>query len=74
MKKKFSDLNPTQQKLAVGIGVAELALSSYCALDMRKRSKSEIRGSKWVWGPLLGVQPFGPIAYLIWGRKKSSKA
>ncbi|WP_300682802.1 PLD nuclease N-terminal domain-containing protein [Nocardioides sp.] len=71
MAKKWDDLNPTQQKIAVAAGVAELALSSYCAVDLRKRPKTQIRGPKWLWVPLLGVQPIGPIAYLIFGRKKS---
>ena len=69
-KMKWTDLNPTQQKIAVAAGVAELALSTYCALDLRKRAKKEVRGPKWVWAPLLGLQPIGPIAYLVFGRKK----
>jgi hypothetical protein len=71
-KKTWNELTPTQQKIAVAAGVAELVLSSYCANDLRKRPKAEVRGPKWIWVPLLAVQPFGPIAYLIAGRRKST--
>lgn len=68
-KKSWSDLTPTQQKLVVAAGVAEVALTTWCLRDLSRRSKDQVRGPKPLWGPALSVQPVGPLAYLLVGRK-----
>ena len=41
-------------------------------LDMRHRPATEIRGSKWVWGPAMIVNSAGaiPLAYFAFGRRR----
>jgi hypothetical protein len=69
-KKTWSDMTPTQKKIVVVTGIAEVAVTAWCAKDLRHRPAALVRGPKLLWGPALSVQPFGPIAYLVWGRKR----
>ena len=69
-KKSWSELTPTQKSVLVAVGVAEMALTTWCARDLKDRPKELVRGPKLLWGPALSVQPVGPIAYLVWGRKR----
>jgi hypothetical protein len=69
-KKTWSDMTPTQKKIVVVTGIAEVAVTAWCAKDLRHRPAALVRGPKLLWGPALSVQPFGPIAYLGWGRKR----
>lgn len=69
-KKKWSELTPTQQKLIIVGGVVEVALTTWCLRDLKHRPAELVRGPKFLWGPALSVQPVGPIAYLVWGRKR----
>lgn len=69
-KKKWSDLSPTQQKLVVAGGVVEAVITTVALRDLAKRPAESVRGPKPLWGLMSFVQPFGPIAYLLLGRKK----
>ena len=68
-KKSWADLTPTQQKLIVAAGVVEVAVTTWCLRDLKRRSKDQVRGPKLLWGPAMSVQPIGPIAYLLVGRR-----
>lgn len=68
-KKTWGDMTPTQKKLVVVTGIAEVALTTWCARDLKQRPASAVRGPKLLWGPLLSVQPVGPLAYLLVGRR-----
>ncbi|MEU5862726.1 hypothetical protein ABZ815_16230 [Nonomuraea sp. NPDC047529] len=50
--------------------MAELVLTGAAAAGLRRRPQREIRGWKGVWWLGIFVQPFGPIAYLTYGRRK----
>ena len=69
-KKKWADMSPTQKKIVVVAGIAEVALTTWCAKDLKARPAELVRGPKLLWAPALSIQPFGPIAYLAWGRKR----
>lgn len=69
-KRKWSELSPGQQRAIVVAGAIETALTIYSLFDLRRRDASEVRGPKRGWVPLLFVQPFGPLAYLVWGRRR----
>ena len=66
----WGGMSPMQKKLVVVTGIAEVAVTAWCAKDLRKRPAELVRGPKLLWGPALSVQPVGPIAYLVWGRKR----
>lgn len=69
-KKSWSDMTPTQQKVVVVAGVAEVLLTTWCLVDLARRPAATVRGPKALWGPAMFVQPVGPLAYLACGRKR----
>ena len=68
-KKTWADLTPTQQRVIVAAGAAELVLTGIALRDMQRRSRSQVRGPKLLWRASFAVQPFGPLAYLLFGRR-----
>lgn len=69
-KKSWGDMTPTQKKLVVATGILEVVLTTWCLRDLKDRPAELVRGPKALWGPAMSVQPIGPIAYLVWGRKR----
>ncbi len=69
-KKSWADMTPTQKKIVVVAGVAEVAVTTWCLRDLKERPSALVRGPKLLWGPAMSIQPLGPIAYLLWGRKR----
>lgn len=68
-KQKWSDLT-TMQKRAIGVGGALEAVMTLAALrDLSSRRGDEVRGPKAAWVLALVVQPIGPIAYFVAGRR-----
>jgi hypothetical protein len=70
-KKKWSDLTPTQQKALIAGAAVEVVLTGIALRDLAKRPASEVRGRKWQWVLAFTVQPFGPLAYLLRGRRSA---
>lgn len=68
-KKTWSDLTPGQQRIIIGAGAVEAAITSMAVIDLARRPRSLVRGPKAVWLALFAVQPVGPIAYLVRGRR-----
>ncbi|MFC6287202.1 PLDc N-terminal domain-containing protein [Nocardioides sp. GCM10027113] len=68
-KKSWEDLTPLQQKAIVVTGIVEVVLTTYAARDLRHRPSAAVRGPKALWALALGVQPVGPVAYLLVGRR-----
>lgn len=73
-KKKWSDLSASQRRLIVVGGVAEVCLTAICLVDLARRDRSQVRGPKPVWIASFVVQPIGPLAYLLAGRRRSPRA
>jgi hypothetical protein len=69
-KKSWSEMTPMQKKVVVVAGVVEIALTTWCLRDLKERPAELVRGPKFLWGPAMSVQPVGPIAYLVWGRRR----
>jgi hypothetical protein len=68
-KKQWSDLTSTQQGLIIASGAVELVFTAIALVDLARRPADQVRGPKplWVLGCL--VQPVGPLAYLVLGRR-----
>jgi hypothetical protein len=68
---RWSDLTSTQQLLIIGMGAVELVLTATALVDLARRPADQVRGPKplWVLGCL--VQPVGPLAYLVLGKRPS---
>ncbi|MFI7700652.1 PLD nuclease N-terminal domain-containing protein [Nonomuraea sp. NPDC049480] len=48
----------------------EVALTTAAVVDLSFRPQDDVRGRKGLWWVGSFVQPFGPIAYLLWGRRR----
>ena len=71
--RKWNDLSPRTRKLIIGAAIAEGCLKISALADIRRRPANEIRGSKWIWVPVVVlVNSFGgaPLAYFAFGRRK----
>lgn len=69
-RKKWSELSPAAKAGIVGMSVVELVLLVVAGRDLRSRPPEQVRGPKLLWTLLLPVQPVGPIAYLLAGRRR----
>lgn len=70
-RKSWRDFSSAQKVLTVVAGAVELVLTTIAATDLAHRDAAGVRGPKALWVPVLAVQPFGPIAYLLFGRSPS---
>jgi hypothetical protein len=68
-RKSWGEMSPLQRKAVVAGGVVELVVTAIAASDLYRRPGSQVRGPKAVWIAAFAVQPFGPIGYLLFGRK-----
>ncbi len=66
----WSELTGWQQAAILTLGSVEVALTATAAVDLWFRPRSEVKGVKARWWPVLVIQPVGPIAYLVWGRRR----
>lgn len=69
VKRKFSELTPTQQRLVAIGGAIQIALQLWALLDLKRRDDEQVRGSKRLWRAASFINFAGPIAYLTVGRK-----
>ena len=72
-KKRWSDLSPRQQQ-AIKLGaIAEVVLTTIAVVDLARRPSGQFRGPKPLWLATFVVQPFGPITYLLAGRRRTNR-
>jgi len=69
-RRSWHDLSRSQKRLTVIAGAAEVVLTTIAARDLAARPASGVRGPKALWVPFFAVQPFGPVAYLLIGRRR----
>ena len=69
-KKTWSDLSRTQQRAVVVAGAAEVVMTTAALRDLARRPAREVRGPKPLWVLAFVVQPIGPIAYFLTGRRR----
>lgn len=65
----WGDLSPTQRRAVVVGAAVELAMTAWAMRELGGRPAEGVRGPKPLWGASLAVQPFGPLAYLAFGRR-----
>ena len=68
-KKKWSDLSATQQRAIVVGATLEVIVTTVALVDLVRRPPSRVRGPKLLWWAAMVVQPVGPVAYLVAGRR-----
>jgi len=69
-RRHWEDLPPWHQAGIIALGALEVVLTAKAAVDLVRRPRAEVRGPKALWALGFGVQPFGPIAYLVLGRRR----
>jgi Phospholipase_D-nuclease N-terminal len=52
---------------------AQFGLAAAAWTDLARRARRQVRGPKWRWAALIGVNYVGPIAYFRWGRRRPRK-
>jgi hypothetical protein len=71
--RKWSDLSPRTRRLIIVAAAAETSLKAAALIDIKRRPASQIRGSKWIWVPVVVfINSFGgaPLAYFVFGRRR----
>ena len=67
--KRWSDLSRGQRVAIIAGSIVEVILTSVALADLARRPSAEVRGPKVLWGLGCVIQPVGPIAYLVFGRR-----
>ena len=67
--KSWREMSPLQRKAVVAGGVVELVVTVVAARDLYRRDSRQVRGPKALWFTSFAIQPFGPLGYLLFGRK-----
>lgn len=69
-KKRWSDLDTRERIPLIAAVIVELALTATALVDLARRPAGQVRGPKLAWALGCFVQPFGPVAYLRFGRRR----
>jgi hypothetical protein len=68
-RKSWAELTPQQRTWVVVGAAVEAVLTTIAARDLATRDASQVRGPKPLWALVLTIQPVGPVAYLVVGRR-----
>jgi hypothetical protein len=69
-KTSLKDLTPEQKK---GLGILssiQFLLAGAALVDIWRRPRNEVRGSRAAWSAACAVNFIGPIAYFVFGRRR----
>lgn len=72
-KKRWSDFTSAQKAAIVATGTVEVVLTVVALVDLSRRPRSQVRGPKALWVLGCAVQPVGPVAYLMAGRRAAAE-
>jgi hypothetical protein len=70
VRKRWDELPQWQQAGIVALSAVEIVLTTMAVMDIVRRPGSQVRGPKALWALGFSVQPFGPVAYLLLGRRR----
>lgn len=74
MNEQWNSLSPAVRRTVIGLGAVDVALRIAALVDLARRPADEVRGPKAAWAAaLVAVNSVGavPLAYAVWGRKRS---
>jgi hypothetical protein len=66
----FKRLSPQRQAIVVGLLAGALAMVTAAELDLHRRPRDQVRGSKFLWR-LACLNALGAASYFRWGRRPS---
>jgi len=70
-RRRWSELNTRQRSSIIVAGVVQLLLAAAALLDLRRRPSDQVRGSKKLWAGAAFVNFVGPLAYFMFGRRRT---
>jgi hypothetical protein len=68
-KSRWSDLSTGQKRSIVAGAAIEVVVTAAAVCDLYRRPRELVRGSRALWLLSFVVQPFGPMAYFVLGRR-----
>lgn len=68
-KRTWAELSGPQRAGLVVVAAVEAVVTTVAARDLAARDAAQVRGPKLLWSLALMVQPVGPLAYLLVGRR-----
>lgn len=69
-KRTWSELSTPAKAGVVTLAAVEAVVTTIAARDLSGRTDEQVNGPRWLWKIAFFVQPFGPLGYLILGRKR----
>jgi hypothetical protein len=69
-RKRWDELPQWQQAGIAALSAVEIVLTTMAVVDIVRRPTTQVRGPKGLWVLGFSVQPFGPVAYLLLGRRR----
>src|SRR5688500_12964404 len=69
--KSWNDLSLAQKGCKIIHVIIEVILTGWALWDIKHRPDNQIKGMKRTWVMTSFIQPFGPLIYFIFGRKKA---
>ncbi|NUW39505.1 PLD nuclease N-terminal domain-containing protein [Nonomuraea rhodomycinica] len=67
---RWNEMSNRQQATLLTLASVELALTATAVVDLACRHRDDVRGRKGLWWVGIFIQPVGPVAYLLWGRRR----
>ncbi|MFI5042441.1 MAG: PLDc N-terminal domain-containing protein [Acidimicrobiales bacterium] len=58
-----------QRTRLVLLSVVQIGLAAAAWTDLARRAPENVRGPRWRWALVIGVNFVGPVAYFRWGRR-----
>lgn len=72
-KRRWQDLNTTQQAAIIGLGAVQISLAVAAWTDLARRPAEQVTGNKAAWAAVIAVNFVGPIAYFAKGRRPAAE-
>jgi hypothetical protein len=69
--RNWQDLSTWQRLTVIATIIIQITLLIAALRDIRRRPAAEIRGPKALWTAIAFINYIGPIAYFIYGRRKT---
>ena len=70
VRRRWKDLSPGRKAAIAVTATAQLGLAGAAWCDLARRPADQVRGPKWRWALVIGVNWIGPIAYFVRGRRR----
>lgn len=70
-RRRWRELSPSRRAAIAATATAQLGLAGAAWRDLARRPADQVRGPKWRWALVIGVNWVGPIIYFVRGRRRA---